>query len=80
MGVNRSDIADQLKSELVIIQEFLPKAIFRKKPRESVVQAIAEIGARQKRLGFGHEGCNETQQYRLMESSLETLASELLAH
>ena len=49
LGVNRLDIADQLKSELVIIQEFLPKAVSPEETKRIVVQAIAEIGAKTKK-------------------------------
>lgn len=46
---NRSDIADQLKSELMIIQEFLPKALSPEETKKIVVQAIAESGAKTKK-------------------------------
>ncbi len=48
-AANRSDIADQLKSELKIIQEFLPKAPSPEETRKLVMQAIAESGAKTKR-------------------------------
>lgn len=48
-GANRSDIAEQLKKELVIIQEFLPKALSREETKKIVVQAIAESGAKTKK-------------------------------
>ena len=48
-GLNRPDIADQLKRELVIIQEFLPKAISPEETKRIVVQAIAESGAKTKK-------------------------------
>ncbi|MBI2743578.1 MAG: GatB/YqeY domain-containing protein [Chlamydiales bacterium] len=48
-GANRPDIADQLKSELVIIQEFLPKAPSPEETRKIVMQAIAESGAKSKK-------------------------------
>jgi uncharacterized protein YqeY len=48
-GVNRPDIADQLEKELVIIQEFLPKAISLDETKKIVLQAIAETGAKTKK-------------------------------
>jgi uncharacterized protein YqeY len=48
-GANRMDIADQLKSELLIIQEFLPKALSPEETKRIVVQAIAESGAKTKK-------------------------------
>jgi len=46
---NRSDIAEQLKKELLIIQEFLPKALSFEETKKIVVQAIAESGAKTKK-------------------------------
>src|SRR5277367_5433056 len=40
-GANRPDIAQQLKSELVIIQEFLPKAPSLEETKRLILQAIA---------------------------------------
>lgn len=48
-AVNRLDIAEQLKSELVIIQEFLPKTPSREETQKVVLQAIAESGAKTKK-------------------------------
>ncbi len=48
-GANRPDAAEQLKKELVIIQEFLPKALSHEETRRIVVQAIAESGAKTKK-------------------------------
>ena len=48
-AANRSDIADPLKMELIIIQEFLPKVPSREETREIVSQAIAESGAKTKK-------------------------------
>jgi uncharacterized protein YqeY len=48
-SANRQDIAEQLKSELVIIQEFLPKALSLEETRVVVLQAIAESGAKTKK-------------------------------
>ena len=49
LAVNRADISDKLKSELLIIQEFLPKAPSLEESKELVIQAIAESGAKSKK-------------------------------
>ncbi len=48
-GANRTDIAERLKRELMIIQEFLPKALSAEETKRIVVQAIAESGAKTKK-------------------------------
>ncbi len=48
-GASRPDIAEQLKKELVIIQEFLPKALSAEETKKIVVQAIEESGAKTKK-------------------------------
>jgi uncharacterized protein YqeY len=48
-GANRPEIAEQLKQELAIIQEFLPKAPSLDETKKIVQQAIAESGAKTKR-------------------------------
>lgn len=48
-STNRFDSAEQLKSELMIIQEFLPKALSSEETKKIVVQAIAESGAKTKK-------------------------------
>ncbi len=48
-GVNRADIAEQLQSELLIIQEFLPKALSSEETKGLVIQAIKESGAKTKK-------------------------------
>jgi uncharacterized protein YqeY len=48
-GANRPDIADRLKSELKIIQEFLPKSLSPEETKEIVIRAIAESGAKTKK-------------------------------
>jgi hypothetical protein len=48
-GVNRPDIAEQLQSELLIIQEFLPKALSSEETKRIVIQAINESGAKTKK-------------------------------
>ena len=48
-SVNRPDIAEQLKKELLIIQEFLPKALSPEETKRIVIQAITESGAKTKK-------------------------------
>ncbi len=48
-AANRPDVAGPLKSELAIIQEFLPKAPSPEETRQLVRQAIAESGAKTKK-------------------------------
>ena len=48
-GANRPEAVEKLKKELVIIQEFLPKALSAEETRKIVVQAIAESGAQTKK-------------------------------
>lgn len=48
-AANRLDIAEQLKSELLIIQEFLPKAPSLEETKKIVQQAIAESQAKTKK-------------------------------
>jgi hypothetical protein len=47
--LGRPDIAEPLKKELVIIQEFLPKALSPEETKRLVVQAIHESGAKTKK-------------------------------
>lgn len=49
LAANRSDIAEELKTELKIIQEFLPKALSPEETKRIVVQAIADSGAKTKK-------------------------------
>lgn len=46
---NRADIAGKLKSELVIVQEFLPKVPSPEETKKIVLQAIADSGAKTKK-------------------------------
>lgn len=46
---NRPDIVEKLKSEMKIVQEFLPKALSSEETKKIVVQAIAESGAKTKK-------------------------------
>lgn len=48
-SANRIDTAEQLKCELRIVQEFLPKALSPEDTRKIIVQAIAESGAKTKK-------------------------------
>lgn len=48
-SVNRPDIAEPLQSELLIIQEFLPKALSSEETKKIVIQAIEESGAKTKK-------------------------------
>lgn len=78
-SANRSDIAEQLKKELLIIQEFLPKALSPAETKRIVAQAIAESGAKTKKdLGLVMKAImklNSTVDGKLAKD----LASELLA-
>jgi len=48
-SVQRFDIADPLKQEIAIVQEFLPKALSLEETKRIVVQAFAESGAKTKK-------------------------------
>src|SRR5262249_35422814 len=48
-GANRPDHVEKLKSEMVIVQEFLPKALSHEETKALVVKAIAESGAKNKK-------------------------------
>lgn len=48
-AANRNDIAEPLKSELAIVQEFLPKSLSQEETKKIVAQAIAESGAKTKK-------------------------------
>lgn len=49
IGAGRSEMADKLKLELAIVQEFLPKALSSDETKAIVVEAIAESGAKTKK-------------------------------
>ncbi len=49
ISVSRSDIADKLKRELEIVQEFLPKAPSAEETKALVIEAIRESGAKTKK-------------------------------
>jgi uncharacterized protein len=48
-AVNRLEIAEKLKKELDIVQEFLPTALSTEETKRIVVQAIADSGAQTKK-------------------------------
>ena len=48
-AVNRPEIAEKLKNEMVIVQEFLPKPLSLEETKKIVVQAIADSGAKTKK-------------------------------
>ena len=79
LTANRTDISEQLKKELIIIQEFLPKALSLEETKSIVVQAIAESGAKTKKdLGLVMKAImkiNNTVDGKLAKD----LAGELLA-
>lgn len=78
-SANRPDIAEPLKKELIIIQEFLPKVPSLEETRKIVIQAIAESGAKTKKeLGLVMKSIlkiNNSVDGKLAKE----LASELLA-
>lgn len=49
ISVNRTDISERLKSEMAIIQEFLPKTPSLEETQKVVAQAIKETGAKSKK-------------------------------
>lgn len=48
-AVNRPEIAERLKGEIAIVQEFLPKTLSPEETKRIVVQAIADSGAKTKK-------------------------------
>ncbi len=48
-SINRSELVEQLKKEMEIVQEFLPVALSSEETRQLVVQAIAECQAKSKK-------------------------------
>ncbi len=48
-GANRPEMVEKLKSEILIVQEFLPQALSIEETKQLVVQAIAESGAKTKK-------------------------------
>lgn len=77
-AANRIEAAERLKSEMEIVQEFLPKALSSDDTKKIVAQAIAESGAKTKKdLGLVMKGImklNSTVDGKLAKD----LASQLL--
>lgn len=48
-AANRPEAVEQLKNELLIVQEFLPQALSPEETQKIVVQAIADSGAKTKK-------------------------------
>jgi uncharacterized protein len=77
-AANRPDIAERLKGELAIIQEFLPKIPTPEETKELVIQAIASSGAKTKKdLGLVMKSVM-TQSSAVDGKLASSLASQLL--
>ena len=48
-AANRPELVEKLKSEIAIVQEYLPKALSPEETKKLVIQAIAESGAKTKK-------------------------------
>lgn len=48
-AANRPEMVEKLKQEMVVVQEFLPKALSAEETKKVVEQAIQESGAKSKR-------------------------------
>lgn len=48
-AANRTELVDKSKKEIIIVQEFLPKALSPEETKKLVQQAIAESGAKTKK-------------------------------
>lgn len=76
---NRPDVVEKLRSELVIVQEFLPTALSAEETQKIVEQAISDSGAKTKKdLGLVMKGImklNSTVDGKVAKD----LASQLLA-
>lgn len=56
-AANRPEMVEKLKSEIIIVQEFLPKGLSLDETKKIVAQAIQESGAKTKKdLGFVMKG------------------------
>lgn len=78
-AANRSEMVQKLEKELLIIQEFLPKAPTPEETRKMVTQAIAESGAKSKKeLGLVMKSVMKMNS-RVDGKLAKDLASELLA-
>lgn len=78
-AANRPEIAGQLKAEMAVVQEFLPKALSLEETKHIVKQAIAESGAKTKKdLGLVMKATMKLN--NAVDGKLaKELASELLA-
>jgi len=78
-AANRPEIAEKLKSEIVILLEFLPKALSPEETKKIVTQAIADSGAKTKK-DLGLVMKRVMQLSNAIDGKLaKDLASELLA-
>jgi len=78
-AVNRPEIAEKLKSELEIIQEFLPKALSPEETKKIVIQAISDSGAKTKK-DLGQVMKSVMKLNKTVDGKLaKDLASQLLA-
>ena len=78
-AVNRPEIAERLKGEIAIVQEFLPKTLSPEETKKIVVQAIANSGAKTKKeLGLVMKDIMK-QGLAIDAKLAKDLASELLA-
>ena len=76
---NRPEMAEKLKSELLIVQEFLPKALTMEETKLIVEQAIAESGAKSKR-DFGLVMKSVMQLNKTVDGKIvKDLANQLLS-
>jgi uncharacterized protein YqeY len=79
LTANRLEIADRLKSEIAIVQEFLPRTPSLEETRRVVEEAIAQIGAKTKKeLGFVMKAIMKIDN-RVNGKLAKELANELLA-
>lgn len=78
--VNRPEAVERLKSELIIIQEFLPKTLSPDETKKIVQQAISESGAKTKKdLGLVMKSImklNNTVDGKLAKDLAEQLLAE----
>lgn len=76
---NRPEIVDQLKKEMTIVQEFLPKAPSAEETKRIVLQAISESGAKTKKdLGLVMKAAMKLNN-AIDGKTAKDLASQLLA-
>ncbi len=79
-AVNRPEAAANLKAEIAIVQEFLPKALSPEETKRIVMQAIAESGAKTKKdLGLVMKATmriNQTVDGKLAKDIATTLLPE----